>query len=132
MQLKQGEIHSTVFATAVLTGKEYALEVQINAYSLLQHLVRHSPSLYGPSTRNGSCMGLDAGGGGLPIAPWHMLQPRWIPPRTQVKHRWNELSEQEQQQVTQLAYQHLQDGAPGAGGSGAWRGRSQRAACHRR
>jgi hypothetical protein len=41
MQLKQGEIHATVFATAVLTGKEYALEVQINAYSLLQHLVGH-------------------------------------------------------------------------------------------
>lgn len=39
-QLKQGEIHSTVFATAVLTGKEYALEIQINAYSLLHHLVR--------------------------------------------------------------------------------------------
>ena len=28
----------------------------------------------------------------------------------QVRHRWEELSAPEQQQVTQLAYQHLQDG----------------------
>lgn len=28
-QLKHGEIHSTVFAAAVLTGTQYALEVQV-------------------------------------------------------------------------------------------------------
>lgn len=38
-QLKHGEIHSTVHAAAVLTGTEYALEVQMSAYSLLQYLV---------------------------------------------------------------------------------------------
>ncbi|KIY93591.1 hypothetical protein MNEG_14370 [Monoraphidium neglectum] len=63
-QLKHGEIHSTVFAAAVLTGTQYALEVQVSAYSLLQYLVRN---------------------------------------------RWGELAPQEQQQVTQLAYQHLRD-----------------------
>lgn len=39
LQLKHGEIHSTVYAAAVLTGNEYALEVQMSAYSLLQYLV---------------------------------------------------------------------------------------------
>jgi hypothetical protein len=39
MQLKRGEIHSTVYAAAVLTSPERPLEVQINAYSLLLHLV---------------------------------------------------------------------------------------------
>ncbi len=38
-QLKHGEIHATVFASAVLTGGEYALEVQVSAYGLLQYLV---------------------------------------------------------------------------------------------
>jgi hypothetical protein len=38
-QLKHGEIHSTVYAAAVLTGNEYALEVQMSAYTLLQILV---------------------------------------------------------------------------------------------
>lgn len=42
----------------------------------------------------------------------------------QVKHRWEELSEQEKQQVTQLAYQHLQDGEQRVprGGGGATAG----------
>jgi hypothetical protein len=40
-QLKHGEVHATAYAAAVLTGTQYALEVQVSAYSLLQHLVRH-------------------------------------------------------------------------------------------
>eukprot|EP00878_Enallax_costatus_P020732 GHUV01021924.1.p1 GENE.GHUV01021924.1~~GHUV01021924.1.p1 ORF type:complete len:211 (+),score=42.84 GHUV01021924.1:174-806(+) len=63
-QLKHGEIHSTVYAAAVLTGNEYALEVQMSAYSLLQYLVRN---------------------------------------------RWSELSADEHQKITQLAYQHMKD-----------------------
>ncbi|WIA43061.1 hypothetical protein OEZ86_009590 [Tetradesmus obliquus] len=63
-QLKHGEIHSTVYAAAVLTGNEYALEVQMSAYTLLQILVRN---------------------------------------------RWAELSADEHQKITQLAYQHMKD-----------------------
>jgi hypothetical protein len=42
LQLKHGEIHTTVYAAAVLTGNEQPLEVQMSAYTLLQHLVRES------------------------------------------------------------------------------------------
>eukprot|EP00775_Hariotina_reticulata_P009038 gene9038-9209_t len=66
-QLKHGEIHSTVYAAAVLTGNEYALEVQMSAYTLLQILVRN---------------------------------------------RWAELSAEEHQKITQLAYQHMKDEGP--------------------
>ncbi|KAF6261995.1 armadillo-type protein [Scenedesmus sp. NREL 46B-D3] len=62
--LKHGEIHSTVYAAAVLTGNEYSLEVQMSAYTLLQILV---------------C------------------------------NRWAELSADEHQKITQLAYQHMKD-----------------------
>jgi hypothetical protein len=34
-QLKHGEIHSTVFAAAVLTGTQYALEVQVSGIGAL-------------------------------------------------------------------------------------------------
>ena len=44
-QLKHGEIHSTVHAAAVLTGTQYALEVQMSAYTLLQLLVRQSSAV---------------------------------------------------------------------------------------
>lgn len=37
-QLKHGEIHSTVFATAVLTGTQYALEVQVRAWVRALHV----------------------------------------------------------------------------------------------
>jgi hypothetical protein len=51
----------------------------------------------------------------------------------QVKHRWEELSEQEKQQVTQLAYQHLQDGEQRVprGGGGGDRGRRGRGGARR-
>jgi hypothetical protein len=44
-QLKHGEIHSTVHAAAVLTDTQYALEVQMSAYGLLQLLVSNSAAL---------------------------------------------------------------------------------------
>jgi hypothetical protein len=44
LQLKHGEIHSTVHAAAVLTGTQYALEVQMSAYTLLQILVSSRPT----------------------------------------------------------------------------------------
>lgn len=47
-QLKHGEIHSTVHAAAVLTDTQYALEVQMSAYTLLHILVSRSSSRANP------------------------------------------------------------------------------------
>lgn len=44
-QLKHGEIHSTVHAAAVLTDTQYALEVQMSAYGILQLLVSNSSAV---------------------------------------------------------------------------------------
>ena len=39
VQLKHGDIHTTVYAAGVLTANDQPLEVQMSAYTLLQHMV---------------------------------------------------------------------------------------------
>lgn len=65
-----------------------------------------------------------------PLAPTHLPLPQvsaYSLLQYLVRHRWGELSAQEQLQVTQLAYQHMLDGARVACGAcgcfGDWTGR---------
>lgn len=133
LQLKHGEIHSTVQAAAVLTDTQYALEVQMSAYTLLQILVRGRGRRSVPAweCRAGvaalvfcsCCRVLVVSDTQLVGQQLNVLLPQgyalsYSPCRVlrvccalQVRNRWTELSGDEQQKITQLAYQHMKDGA---------------------
>ena len=107
-----------MFAAAVLTAPDRPLEVQMSAYSLLQFLVRCLCCcavlvLCAVWVLCCDACVLCAGCCVLRVltrARTDTRTPNTHPHTTQVVNRWAELSAEEHSQVTQLAYQHLQDG----------------------